>query len=153
MRWRRDKDQHAAGRAARGEPGGSTGRLPGSEPADTQTAEARPETVSTTCRAPVRTATSGTATPTWKPGNDRWRAKGMTAMKRWQDRIVEPEPGTRPPEYVIELWVSQEMRERARRNAAALAESIQAEKKQKRQAGRKQNREAAQPELEDREAE
>jgi hypothetical protein len=70
----------------------------------------------------------------------------MTAMKRWQNRIVEPELGTRPPEYVIELWVSQEMRERARRNAAALAESIQAEKKQKRRAGKKQHREAAQPE-------
>ena len=54
---------------------------------------------------------------------------------------------------MIELWVSQEMRERARRNAAALAESIQAEKKQKRQVGKKQNREAAQPELDDREAE
>ena len=74
-------------------------------------------------------------------------------MKRWQDRIADPEPGTRPAEYVIELWVSQEMRERARRNAAALAESIQAEKKQKRQAGRKQNREVAKPELDDREAE
>ena len=73
-------------------------------------------------------------------------------MKKWQVRIAEPQPGTRPPEYVIELWVSREMRERARRNAAALAESIQAEKKQ-RQAGKKQNREAARPELEDREAE
>ena len=74
-------------------------------------------------------------------------------MKKWQDRIADPEPGTRPPEYVIELWVSQEMRERARRNAAALAEAIQAEKKQKRQARRTQHREATQPELEDREAE
>ena len=74
-------------------------------------------------------------------------------MKKWQDRIADAEPGTRPPEYVIELWVSQEMRERARRNAAALAESIQAEKKQNRRAARKQHREASQPELEDREAE
>jgi len=74
-------------------------------------------------------------------------------MKKWQNLIAEPEPGIKPPEYVIELWVSREMRERARRNAAALAESIQAEKKQKRQTGKKQNREASQPELEDREAE
>jgi hypothetical protein len=66
-------------------------------------------------------------------------------MKQRKDRIMEPVPGTRPPEYVIDLWAFEQLCERARRNAAALAETIQAEKEQ--------DREPAQPELEDREAE
>ena len=54
MRWRRDKDQHAAGRAASGEPGRHVraGLSASSEPAESQTAEARPETASTDLPCP-----------------------------------------------------------------------------------------------------
>ncbi len=53
--------------------------------------------------------------------------------------------GPRPPEYVIVTWVSEQLRARARRNGASLAEAFQA--------GKKQDREPTHPELEDREAE
>ena len=56
-----------------------------------------------------------------------------------------PLAGTRPPEYVIVTWVSAQLRERALRNCGSLAEALQA--------GKKQDREPAHPELEDREAE
>ena len=56
-----------------------------------------------------------------------------------------PLAGTRPPEYVIVTWVSAELRERAQRNCGSLAEALQA--------GKKQDRDPAHPEPEDREAE
>jgi hypothetical protein len=56
-----------------------------------------------------------------------------------------PLAGTRPPEYVIVTWVCAELRERAQRNCGSLAEALQA--------GKKQDRDPAHPELEDREAE
>lgn len=51
----------------------------------------------------------------------------------------------RPPEYVIVTWVSAQLRDRAQRNGASLAEALQA--------GKRQDRESADPGLEDREAE
>jgi hypothetical protein len=57
----------------------------------------------------------------------------------------QPLAGSRPPEYVIVTWVSEQLRDRAQRNGASLAEALQA--------GKKQDREPAHPELEDREAE
>jgi hypothetical protein len=56
-----------------------------------------------------------------------------------------PLAGPRPPAYVIVTWVSAELRERAQRNCGSLAEALQA--------GKKQDRDPAHPELEDREAE
>ena len=96
---------------------------------------------------PARRANGSSPRPhrTERQANDYQRAKGTAGMKQRKDRIMEPVPGTRPPEYVIDLWAFEQLCERARRNAAALAETIQAEKEQ--------DREPAQPELEDREAE
>ena len=53
MRWLRDKDQQAAGQAARGDPGlcGSARLCGGSEPGG-RTAEAPPETASTDLPCP-----------------------------------------------------------------------------------------------------
>jgi hypothetical protein len=56
-----------------------------------------------------------------------------------------PLAGPRRPEYVVVTWVSEQLRDRVQRNGASLAEALQA--------GKKQDREPAQPELEDREAE
>ncbi len=47
-------------------------------------------------------------------------------MKKPQDRDASHTPGTRPPEYVIETWVSEQLRDRIQRNGKALAEARQA---------------------------
>src|SRR5205823_13950759 len=52
----------------------------------------------------------GTTTRT-TPG----QRKDTTAMKRPGQPDPSPPPGTRPPEYVIELWVSPQLSDRARR--------------------------------------
>ena len=36
-----------------------------------------------------------------------------------------PPPGTRPPAYVVELWVSEQLRDRIHRNGHSLAEALQ----------------------------
>ena len=36
------------------------------------------------------------------------------------------QPGTRPPEYVAVLWVSEQLRDRIQRNGTALAEALHA---------------------------
>ncbi len=67
-------------------------------------------------------------------------------MKQLPDKDAgHPLAGSLPPEYVIVTWASEQLRDRTRRNGASLAEALQARKKQ--------DREPAQPELEDREAE
>jgi len=40
-------------------------------------------------------------------------------------------PGTRPPEYVIVTWVSEQLRDRIQRNGKSLAEALQAPDTQK----------------------
>ena len=47
-------------------------------------------------------------------------------MKQPQDRDAGHTPGTRPPEYVIELWVSRQLRDRIQRHGRSLAEALQA---------------------------
>jgi hypothetical protein len=68
---------------------------------------------------------------------------GMTQPPRRDD--ASPPPGTRPPEYVIELWVSPQMRDRKQRTRAASAEAGRPKERQP--------REPNGPQLEDREAE
>lgn len=46
-------------------------------------------------------------------------------MKRPHNRDVSPPPGTRPPEYVVEMWVSKQLRDRIGRNGISLAEALQ----------------------------
>lgn len=54
-------------------------------------------------------------------------AKGHhPAMKSPPGRDISPEPGTRPPEYVIETWVSKQLRDRIQRTGISLAEALQA---------------------------
>ena len=42
-------------------------------------------------------------------------------------RELGPTPGTRPPAYAVELWVSEQLRDRTRRNGRSLAEALEAE--------------------------
>ncbi len=42
-------------------------------------------------------------------------------------RELGPPQGTRPPAYVVELWVSEQLRYRAQRNGRSLAEALQIE--------------------------
>ena len=37
-----------------------------------------------------------------------------------------PPPGTRPPEYVVETWVSKQLRDRIQRTGPSLAEALHA---------------------------
>ena len=53
--------------------------------------------------------------------------KDTTSMKKPQDRDASHAPGTRPPDYVVEAWVSQQLKERIRRLAATPADPGQAE--------------------------
>ncbi len=41
-----------------------------------------------------------------------------------QQREPNPPPGTRPPAYVVELWVSEQLRDRIQRNGWSLAEAL-----------------------------
>jgi hypothetical protein len=66
-------------------------------------------------------------------------------MKQPLKDADHPLAGSRAPEYVIVTWTSEQLRDRAQRNGASLAKALQAVKKQ--------DRESAHPELEDREAE
>jgi len=47
-------------------------------------------------------------------------------MKQPRDREARRAPGTRPPEYVIETWVSEQLRDRIQRTGKSLAEALQA---------------------------
>lgn len=70
----------------------------------------------------------------------------QTTMKQPPEKDTgHPLVGSRPPEYVIVTWVSEQLRDRVQRNGVSLAEALQA--------GKEQEREPAHQELEDREAE
>jgi hypothetical protein len=45
-------------------------------------------------------------------------------MRQPLDRGPAPAPGTRPPEYVIELWVSEQLRDQLERSGISLAEAL-----------------------------
>jgi lambda repressor-like predicted transcriptional regulator len=53
------------------------------------------------------------------------------AMKPQQQTDAGPTAGTRPPAYVVELWVSEQLRDRAQRNGRSLAEALQLEDAQR----------------------
>ena len=67
-------------------------------------------------------------------------------MKEPQNKGAEhPLAGPRRPDYVIEVWVAKELRDRVRRNGISLAEALQV--------GKEPARGPADPEREDQEAE
>jgi hypothetical protein len=52
-------------------------------------------------------------------------------MKPQQKTDANVPPGTRPPAYVVELWVSEQLRDRTQRNGRSLAEALQLEEAQR----------------------
>lgn len=60
-------------------------------------------------------------------------------MKQPPDRGTSHPSGTRPPEFVVVTWASEQMRDRIQRNGKSLAEALQAKEAQSR---------AAEPDLE-----
>ncbi len=48
-------------------------------------------------------------------------------MRQPQNRDPAPAPGTRTPDYVVEAWVSQQLKDRIRRLGATPAEPGQAD--------------------------
>ena len=46
-------------------------------------------------------------------------------MRQSPGRDTNPEPGTRPPEYVIQTWVSKQLRDRIQRTGRSLREVLQ----------------------------
>ena len=79
--------------------------------------------------------------------HDTDRANGTNNHETTTTRKRRWPPACRPPapDYVVVTWVSEQLRDRAQRNGASLAEALQT--------GKKQDREPVQSELEDREAE
>src|SRR5207247_6123946 len=67
------------------------------------------------------TSTAGAARACCRPGRcaatgaTAGQRKDTTAMTRPRQPDPSPQPGTRPPEYVIELWVSPQLTQRTRR--------------------------------------
>jgi hypothetical protein len=61
-------------------------------------------------------------------------------MNQPQDQAAHPLGGPRHPEYVVELWVSAQLRDRIRRNNAALTHDHQ--DPARRRGGRKAERQA-----------
>jgi DNA-binding CsgD family transcriptional regulator len=53
------------------------------------------------------------------------------AMKPQQQTDAGPSAGTRPPAYVVEMWVSEQLRDRNQRNGRSLAEALQLEDAQR----------------------
>jgi hypothetical protein len=82
--------------------------------------------------APIAVRRSATTRAT--PG----QRKDTTAMKRSRQPDLSPPPGTRPPEYVIEAWVSPQLKDRIRRPTATRTDQRQPDPQ----------REPSQPELE-----
>jgi hypothetical protein len=50
--------------------------------------------------------------------------KDITAMRKPKDRSAQSEPGTRPPEYVVVTWVSEQLRDRIQRCGPSLDEIL-----------------------------
>jgi len=46
-------------------------------------------------------------------------------VKQPRKRDASPPPGTRPPEYVVVTWVSEQLRDRLRHHGMSLAEALQ----------------------------
>lgn len=51
--------------------------------------------------------------------------KGPDPMEQPQNQGADPEPGTRPPPYVVVTWVNEQLRDRIQRNAVALGDILQ----------------------------
>jgi hypothetical protein len=59
-----------------------------------------------------------------RPRTPTDQRKDITAMRKPKDRSAESEPGTRPPEYVVVTWVSEQLRDRIRRCGPSLDEAL-----------------------------
>ncbi len=55
------------------------------------------------------------------PADER---EGKTGMGKRQEQLPEPEPGTRPAEYVIVTWASEQLRDRIQSNGKSLYEAL-----------------------------
>ena len=45
-------------------------------------------------------------------------------MEQAQNDDADPLPGTRPPQYVVVTWISEQLRGRVQRNGAALSDIL-----------------------------
>jgi lambda repressor-like predicted transcriptional regulator len=81
---------------------------------------------------------TGTAPDIYRPARTRgvpasWTLTPTPASHQKDLAITQhqrdpgPPPGTRPPAYMVELWVSQQLRDRTQRNSRSLAEALEAE--------------------------
>jgi hypothetical protein len=75
--------------------------------------------------APARNARQGNRTG--RPLAGQRKDPVMTEHQR----VPGPPPGTRPPAYVVELWVNEQLRDRIQRTGRSLAEALQAEDAQR----------------------
>ena len=93
--------------------------------------------------ADARHATPGPDHAAERKEMDSMKEPQNSDRKEPQDKGAQhPLAGTRRPDYVIELWVAKELRDRVRRNGISLAEALEV--------GKEQDHGPADPELEDR---
>jgi hypothetical protein len=59
-----------------------------------------------------------------RPRTPTDQRKDITAMRKPKDRSAESKPGTRPPEYVVVTWVSEQLRDRIQRCGPSLDEAL-----------------------------
>jgi hypothetical protein len=59
-----------------------------------------------------------------RPGWSRGSTRNPGAMKQPPGLDARPLAGARPPEYVIVLWTTKQLRDRLQRNNAALAQEL-----------------------------
>ena len=69
------------------------------------------------------------------------RGEPREGQRTGPEPTSHPLAGPRPPEYLVVLWVSEQLRDQARRNNAALAQELQ-ERGHRRNAGPAAEREA-----------
>jgi hypothetical protein len=73
--------------------------------------------------APARNTSPATRAGRSRSSTSRRKDLAMTQHQR----DPGPPPGSRPPAYVVELWVSEQLRDRTQRNSQSLAEALQAQ--------------------------
>jgi hypothetical protein len=71
-----------------------------------------------------------------RSGGTPHERKDTPPMKQSPGRDTNPEPGTRPPEYVIETWVSKQLRDRIQRTGRSLGEVLRAQETRARETDR-----------------
>ena len=76
-------------------------------------------------RMPAHARTGLSASRTGRSRSSASQRKDLAMTQHQRDS--GPSPGSGPPAYVVELWVSEQLRDRTRRNGRSLAKALEAQ--------------------------